>query len=196
LKDCGHDLSRLVSKATEIAERHEFPSCARVFGSDPIYQTIIQNLTDFARPARYYNLDYLSGQRQSGLEPLKRWDSEVCNEIVRRHYRPRRDRIAEIEAMGAMLDRDATVWSMAEDGEAVDTVTDLLLRKDAARVKQKYSMYYLYVVVRELCDLCAELEWQGRFYPYLREFFVVFRNPDRSWILRKKSWNPHAPFHF
>jgi hypothetical protein len=120
----------------------------------------------------------------------------VCDEIVRRHYRPRRDRIAEIEAIGKMMDRDAIVWSMAEDGEAIHTVTDLLFRKDAARVKQKYSMYYLYVLVRELCELCAELECKGRFYPFLREFFVVFRNPSRSWILRKKSWNPHAPFHF
>jgi hypothetical protein len=57
LKACGHDISGLVSRAVEIAARHELPFCADVFESDPIYPTIIENLSDFARQARYHNLD-------------------------------------------------------------------------------------------------------------------------------------------
>jgi hypothetical protein len=59
-----------------------------------------------------------------------------------------------------------------------------------------YSMYYLYVLIRSLCVLLTQLEFKGNFYPFLREFFVVFRNPDTAYVLRKKSWNPYPPHYF
>lgn len=193
----GHNIDVLIKEAKDIARRHGLDSCVAELESDIIYQTITENLTDYAQIARYYNLDYLSGRQQAGTEPLARWDAEVCSIIANRHYHPGPKKLASLRELGAAADDlPFLVWSMTEDATPVETFTDMLLHHDAARVKQKYSMYYLYVLIRALCVLLTQLELKGNFYPFLREFFVVFRNPDRAYILRKRSWNPYPPYYF
>jgi hypothetical protein len=56
--------------------------------------------------------------------------------------------------------------------------------------KQKYSMYYLYVLARILSELLADLEYKGGYFPYLREFFWVFMLDDKRRVLAKKTWSP------
>ena len=62
--------------------------------------------------------------------------------------------------------------------------------------KQKYSMYYLYILIRYLSQLLQFLEEKGEFYPFLREFFMIFMVEKREEIIRKKSWNPFPPYKF
>jgi hypothetical protein len=195
LRSCGHNISELIDRAVEIERRHGVSFCAAVLETSPISQTIVENLSDFAKKARYYNLDYLSGSQQSGLEPLQRWDREVCSEIISRHYKPRQDDVAAVKRMGEAMDAfGSIVWHTTERGERIDTAADLLLQGKMAEVKQRYSMYYLYVLVRELCALFAWLENKGSFYPpFLSEFFRIYTIPDKSAILRRKAWNPYAP---
>ncbi len=191
LKRFRHKLDDLIEKARAINKSQSVNVDDNFFDHDMLYTRIVSCLTDFAIHARYYNLDYLVGRDLSGLEPLSRWDKEVCTEIVKRHYRPSKRRLALKAELGEELDKfGVSVKHMNEQGLGINTATSLLTTGDLNQIKQRYSMYYLYTVARFLSDLCYELESKGNFYPYLHEFFVIFAVHDKKHILRKKTWIP------
>lgn len=184
-----HRLVDLIKKVREINAHQSVNLEDSFFDNDPLYQRLLSFINDFAIRARYYNLDYLTGKKQSGAEPLARWDEEICTEIVRRHYRPNRKRIAlkqEVERIEEIM----SVRAALEDGTMISDVAALLEHSDLIPTKQKYSMYYLYTIARFLSNLCATLERKGHFYPYLEEFFIKFMIPDRRYILGKRTWIP------
>lgn len=83
-----------------------------------------------------------------------------------------------------------------EDGQEINNLMDFYLKGDTVSIKQKYSMFYLYEIIRFLSDLLGELHFQGHLYPILQEFFAIFRNDDKTYVINKKSWNPNPPYHF
>jgi hypothetical protein len=197
LKGFSHNLFDMWCRAVEINEKYGFQSDdASIFETDNLYEKIIRLLSDFAFQTRYYNLDYLTGKQQSNGEPLERWDKEICAMILDRHYKPQKRDIAVIKKLAEMMENYVLIRQVAEDSTAIENLADFMLLGRTVLIKQKYSMYYLYVIVRFLSKLCTELEFHGDFFPFLREFFMIFRNPEKDEILRKKSWNPHAPYRF
>jgi len=194
LKALHHNLDTLIEKAREISKSQSLNLDDSFFDQDLLYRQIVPFLTDFAVQARYYNLDYLTGRKQSSTEPLSRWDKEICAEIINRHYRPNQRKRELKSRLGKELDTFGfTVWHTHEDGSEINSMTSLIMSGDLIPTKQKYSMYYLYTIARFLSNLCAELEYKGNFYPCLREFFTIFRINDKRLILRTKIWNPKSP---
>lgn len=84
----------------------------------------------------------------------------------------------------------------AEDGSEINTFREMAAHGMRSATKQKYSMYYVYIIIRYLSLLLKSLEHKGEFFPFLREFYVIFMIENRSKILRKKSWNPLPPYKF
>jgi len=194
LKDFGHKLERLISTARAINVNQSINEDDSFFDNDLLYQPLIALLTDFAIQARYYNLDYLTGRTQSGLEPLVRWDKEICGEIIRRHYKPDQGEVEFKEKLAEIMEPFTWVQFTREDGSEINSLRELIMYSDSTLTKQKYSTYYLYTIARFLCTLCSKLEWKGHFFPVLSDFFVLFRNPDKDFILEKKSWLPVPPY--
>jgi hypothetical protein len=93
------------------------------FDNDPLFQRLVSLLTDFAVQARYYNLDYLTGRKQAGMEPLVRWDKEICTEIVRRHYQPDQAQIAVKKELAELMEPFSWVQFTREDGSEINTLT-------------------------------------------------------------------------
>ncbi len=181
IKHFGHDLNKLLEKAIEINRKHDFRIRDDFFQSDDLYLKIISILTGYGETTRYLNLDYLARSKASSVEsserwvePLERWNKEIWQAIIDRHYRAHRDE---------------------SSGEINYFRRNGFLSPDQA-IKQKYSVYYIYVIVRFLSNLLEKLEDTGNFFPYLSEYFTIFRITDKSYILRKKSWNPIRPYHF
>ncbi len=54
-------------------------------------------------------------------------------------------------------------------------------------VKQKYSMFYVYCIVRFLSNLLRFLDIN--FYPSVSEYFAIYRIPDDAYVKRLKSWD-------
>lgn len=196
LKDFGHVISKLFDKAIEINEINNFTNDTAFIKSDEIYGKIISIMSDFAVQARYYNLDFITGKIQNTVEPLLRWNQEVNSLIIARHYKQNPKRINEILAVSTLMEDISDVMHTYEDGSDINSVKDLYLLGDLVTTKQKYSVYYLYVIIRYLSNLCLHLEYLGNFYPMLHEYFMIFRHDDDSYVLRKKSWNPNPPYHF
>jgi hypothetical protein len=83
-----------------------------------------------------------------------------------------------------------------ESGRSITSLKQFYTDGDKVTVRQKYSILYIYDITRFLCDTLADIERKCGFYPCLREFFVVFQNADRSYVLDKKTWNPNPPYRF
>ncbi|HEX8465480.1 MAG TPA: hypothetical protein VF627_12760 [Abditibacterium sp.] len=195
LKDIGHKITDLITKAREINTKRGFANDESIL-DDEILKRMIVFLTDFATQSRYYNLDYLSGRVQPHDEPLARWDNEIASLIVQRHHRSTVERQELQNQMADLLKEFAWVQHTAEDGSEINSMAGMLQHSELIPVKQRYSMFYLYQIAHFLSELLSDLEFTGGFNPCLREFFMLYQNDDRAYILRKKSWNPVSPFHF
>lgn len=192
LKALGHRLDNLLTKAREINKNRSLDVDDSFLDQDPLYQRLVSFLTDFAVQARYYNLDYLTGKQQTGIEPLARWNREICAEIVNRHYRPNQRKLEYKRQLINGVEDIFSIGHIREDGSRINDVAALIMHEDTISTKQKYSMYYLYTIARFPSTLCARLEEKGSFYPHLREFFMIFMLDDKSYILGKRIWNPMA----
>ena len=193
LKSFSHKLNDLINKAQEINLRQGLGVDDSCFQADDLYQKIILLLTDFAVQARYHNLDYLTGRVQPNLEPLARWDSEICSEIISRHFRQNKKQTEINKALSKELEDDFKVLFSREDGTEISSLSTFLAHGETVLTKQKYSMYYLYTIANVLCSICSELEYKGNYLPYLREFYPLFMNDNRRYVLNRKTWNPMRP---
>jgi len=195
LRRHSHKLSDLLQRAEQIADCHGLKIDKELL-QDELTERVIRFLTDYATTARYYNLDTITGRPQSGMEPLMRWNKEICTPILARHFRPSKRYKAEMEHVIQSMFPFINVCQTCDDGTPINDVRTGVLESAKIKTKQKYSKYYVYSIVCFVCDIQRELEYKGEFFPYLREFFVLFTNQDRNWILRKKSWNPFPPYRF
>lgn len=196
LKNFSHRLEDLVNVAIEIEKKHGISTGVKFLDEDPIARAILANIGDFAVRTRYYNLDLIGGKKQAGLEPLHRWDQEVGREIVSRHYRPKKGRIELLKQIAGAMEPHSRVMFTVENGAGISDMTSLMMQNELTRVKRKYSMFYAFLLVRGICDVLRELEYKGKFFPCLREFFAVFNQTDKNFILSRKTWNPMPPYHF
>lgn len=196
LRSYRHELVELIQKAEDLANLHKLKttsfSCSEILVAE-----IIKLLSDFAVDSRYYNLDCLTGiKKDKSIEPLASWEQKINSKILNRHFRPNKRTIAQWEYLATKMEDLSYVRHTSEDGSEINTFKAYAAQAMVAETKQKYSMYYVYTIIRFLCEILSELEWKGQFYPFLREYFVVFLNPEKQYVLNKKSWNPLPPYRF
>ena len=189
IKQFGHNIEQLYDNAVKISTAHSFNIDTSFYKNDNIYVKVINLLSDFAKETRYYNLDIITGKTSSKAEPLNEWDSKINTEILNRHYRPSKKRLEEIKLMTELLNGHMLVRHEDETGKDINTQKKFLNESDKSKMKQKYSVYYVYILIRFLSKLLTELEYKGNFYPYLREFFQIFEIEDKSVIIGRKTWD-------
>ncbi|SDN72057.1 hypothetical protein SAMN05720382_10735 [Polaromonas sp. JS666] len=190
LKAFGHGIKDLLTYAESVAATRHL-EVHPTYRADPLYEKIIPWVTDFAQSTRYYNLDTLTGRLHSTDEPLVRWEKEVCSVIVERHHRPSAARLQELEMVKAMLEPFAHVRHTSGSGMQLNDVSSAVDESATSKVKQKFSMYYLYQLSRFACEVLRELEYEGNFFPTLREFFPLFMSDEKAWVLSRKTWDPY-----
>jgi hypothetical protein len=188
LKKYSHKIVDLVETVKEYKNKYSMNKIEDIFVDD-IYNKIIKVISDFAIQARYYNLDYLTGKNQIEKEPLKRWNAEINSIIVKRHYRLNAKRLAYKKIIGQQMDEISSVMFENEDGNSINSMEHFFIEGDTVNIKQKYSVYYLYNIVRFFSRILGDFEYRENFYPYLREYFALFSVRDKQWIIRRKVWD-------
>lgn len=161
----GHKIDELINTVREINRKRCFQIDDSSLDND-IVKMIIPLLADFAKKARYYNLEYLSGNAKIGIEPLKRWEIEIASLILRRHYRSTPECELFIQELAKAIEARAIIWQTSEDGSDINSAADLLNREVLAPTKQAYSMFYLHSIAYFMCQVLSELETSGNFFPY------------------------------
>lgn len=195
LKDYGHNIQDLVEFVRVVCTERNLLMSDDVF-RDEIFQLIVPYLSDYALTARYYNLDTLTDRTHVNLEPFHRWEVEIGALLCNRHHKDSHQKRALIEQISAQYEDSFSVMLHAESGRPITSLKDFCIQGMTVSTKQRYSMYYLYVLVRLCSDVLAHLDDELREYPAISEFFVAFRNRDKSYVLQKRSWNPNPPYYF
>jgi len=188
LKDLGHSLSALLR-----AVRKVNAECALGVDEAPITESlserIVDLLTAFAKQARYFNLNVVTGAPTTpSSEPLAAWARDIGEELVRRHYRPSAKGRAEL-ATAASLNGvpGVVVGHVGDDGTSIQEFGDFALQSAVAETKQKYSVFYIHRIALFGIGVLDRLDHQLNL--YLREHFRWLDVTDRAAILRRKRWD-------
>lgn len=186
LKQQGHNILSLYQKAINIADGLGENQLYQSLTADPIYDAIMNCLTEFAFTARYYNLDKLTGHPNRAQEPISNWDSAINSLIVNRHYKENPKRSTEEQVLLEKAGDLVLVILKNEQGQPITSMGDLLKEDRTTKIKQVYSMFYTYCIVRFLSRLLHKMD--GQLMPLVSEYFNMFRMSDDAYIRRQKQW--------
>lgn len=191
LKKAGHNIKSMYALAISIADEIGKPEIYQPLKSDPLYDLIINFLTDFAHSARYYNLDTLTGTLNKTDEPLRAWNSTINKIIVERHYKHNPRKAEAISKIADAVGEYFIVSFNNEEGKEINNIKDFYLEGLTVDVKRQYSMFYIFCIVRFLSNLIWYLDKD--YYPFVSEYFTYFRQTDDAYIRKRKTWNLYEP---
>jgi len=188
LRSIGHDVRSLVTRAEQIRATFKKRNALGACPKDQITQSIIEHLSEFAKGARYYNLDFITQsnaiQKFQG-DPIAIWRITVGQTILEQHYKP--SRRAKDEAMandlGSTLDTISFTRHTSEDGTPINSQVDVIRYAAEMKVIQKWSPFYVLRLVRFfallIIDLHRECYTRGiHVVPYMGDHFGKFNNGD------------------
>jgi len=192
----NHKLGKLLNICEGISGRINSDRNYSDRPSTDIHKGIIQVLNDFAMSTRYYNLDYLAGRKIGRIDPVAAWWTKVGEPICKLHYNTKSKQRDEAEAamMGSILNQFAMVVHTAETGEPIKDVSELMKRRGANVVVQKYGRLYVLQIVRWLASIARELSMIGGYKKQIAALFcfheplVMFNNDDK-FLRDRKTWD-------
>lgn len=190
LKKVGHNIKDLLRLARTInVAKNLGASPSKV--DDSLCEKIIDLLSAFARHARYYNLDALTGStKPKDEEPLAAWDRIVGIEVVSRHHRTTRKMEGSLAFAKAVTDIPGIVVShVLEDGTHATDLETLTKASVLAGTKQKYSTYYTLCIIEFAVEVLEALDRRQSPPIYLFEHFRRFNTLSRKAVLRRKKWS-------
>lgn len=185
LKNIGHNLLKLNAYVLALSVKHNVDEKTLTgVSADPIYSNILKILSDFAQSTRYYNLDVLTSKNYRGTNPIKEWEEIVNKEIIRRHFNIRSQKVQDFvsyDLTKADNDEERMKWA------TVNNLSKLYYEGQFIEVKAKYSMYYVYNLIKSICDVANAPSLY--LLPILSDHFRIFLNTDKNYILSRRTWD-------
>ncbi|MFG2282781.1 hypothetical protein ACGFNQ_29380 [Streptomyces asoensis] len=192
MRALSHNLVSLFDAVEEVRQRRYSGDGRFDRPGDPIHESIVRILADFANGGRYFHLDYLGGGQAPGGDAAARWWELVVGETSRRHYgagKRKRDfeRAKLLESLfdGAALVRDSLV-----NGVEIDTVEKAAAVNLQNEAVIPWCRMYTLQIVRWLARLLIELGYDGNGgedVPYFADFFSPL-NQDDGTLRSRKTW--------
>ena len=195
-KKYGHNLIKLLDKVDEIAKEHKL-ELEYERPQDSISIAITSCLDSFANGGRYGNLDFLSSSNMDNkLEPINKWWREVAELILKEHYYGKKNQ-NKVQNKAALISacwgESVCVYHTNETFGAMDDVITSSERTGQAEIVQKYGRFHTLTIVRWMANVFHRFSmdkgYDRRFTTLFGhyEFFITFRQPDRS-LKEKKRW--------
>lgn len=155
---------------------------------DNIADAIIRFLSEFAKTTRYYNLDSITGTLPKEKDPLVMWN-KIAEEIIKRHYKDKKFSLTE-NKMIELVQENASFLYHDLNGNLIDNARDFFYVGRTAETVQKYSVYYLYGILKDLLNVVHKEEDEYYSMPLVSEFFPFFYDGalTKREILLKKNW--------
>jgi hypothetical protein len=194
LKSKGHKLTDLFIEVRKLVGKYSCDNYFTLLDKDPIFEKIIQNLSDFATDNRYFHLNKLSGHNKTE-DPVIRWDKEINSIIIKRHFNPNLKKNIALQEIAKIMSEFTVVSHHDENDNEINDYKQLTDASIQIETKQKYGMYYAFCIIKALCHLQESQNHVSRTDIHLEEFFMVFR-ADYNYAKRTKTWNPHPPYRF
>jgi hypothetical protein len=183
-KKFSHDLEKLHAEARTIRERlitdhHTF----RWAQPDPeLTVRVIRVLAEFARTARYYNLDYLLNAKKLSRDPIQAWNDEVALYLMSDYpARLRRKDEEWAEEAQTLMASHALVRQETEGGLPLQSVSRSILHGRRGEWIQRKATFHCAAVTRELVEILLTVSDDVRGYldtPHFIEYFALYWNDD------------------
>ena len=193
LKSKGHNIHKLFSETRKLTSKYSGGHYFELVDQEPICDTILKNLSDFAVGNRYSHLNHLSGNNSTD-DPLRRWENEVNQTVVKRHYRlTRKDE--KMQELAVVLNSSSIIRHNTESDRDINDYSSFMTESLQIKTKQRYSMYYTFFIIKAICELQLNQNYASRTDIDIHEFFKTFR-VEYEYARKRKSWNPYSPYKF
>lgn len=192
----GHDLDVLYQSAERVASAR-YSSIAGRFVLSPLGSRILSFLSDFAKGARYANLDSLASGTVNS-EPLIEW-SKILRDVLNSDVsNVKLQRIMSESASLSSLISGITMV-VAHDLENKPLSVERALSEPRFQAEaNRYVVWHIVLLIAPLKELVIEVAYEASkinlrqttaimHIPEMSEFFS-FLPIDRAYILRKKRW--------
>jgi len=191
LKGFGHNLLRLYSEAASVSERRDCEALLDL-EEQPLTQEIIQFLDDFARSARYFNLDSMAAGSMS-LDPLEQWHA-IMRRLLAADATEKQVRrvLAQAGPIASAIEDSVSVIMTGLDKQPLTAAT-ALAEPGLNELASRYAVFRLLTVLEPLKHLLSGLSMAARplsstpVVPEMHEF-LQWVWLERSVVLKKKRW--------
>lgn len=189
----GHKLLLLYEKSQGVVQKRSIKFQFANNLSNPIHQSMVLVLHDFAEGDRYSNIDVLVGE--TSTDPVARWFIEIDTPLYEQKVSSKRKRQIEENARlcGAMMNDWSQVRHTSETGDLITQFEDGSKRTGVWKAVVPHRQLYVLQMIRYWTELIWELEHiarkvPGENIPYFGEIFAPFYNDD-SYLKSRKTWD-------
>jgi len=192
--DIGHKLILLYEKSTFVVQRRSVSFEYLPNLSDPIHQSILKVLSDFAEGDRYSNINLLVGSNCQ-RDPIGSWFKEVDQVIFSSKIsKKKKDTIKQKAALiASMMEPNSIILHTSEDDLEITDIEEASFRTGMQEAVAPYRQLYILQIIRYWVELLAFLELPAMGIgkseiPHFFELFGAYYNSD-SVFKRRKTWH-------
>lgn len=189
-----HDIIKLYKLILEFKNKHNIEYDFLQDLDKPIYQSILNVLSRFAKGDRYANIDLLINNR-SYDDPISVWYKDVDLVIFREKISDKKKEKIKMDAslVHYLTSNFVMIRHTSEDGKEINTAFEGSLRTGINDAVAPYRQLYVFHIIRffvESLNMVESVFNNQQFFeiPYFREIFRVFYNDD-SYMKGRKTIN-------
>lgn len=192
--EIGHDIIKLYELILEFKNKHDIKYDFLQDLDKPIYQSILNVLSRFAKGDRYANIDLLINNR-SYDDPISVWYKDVDLVIFQEKISDKKKEKIKMDAslVHYLTSNFVMIRHTGEDGKEINTAFEGSLRTGINDAVAPYRQLYVFHIIRffvESLNMVETVFNNQQFFeiPYFREIFRVFYNDD-SYMKGRKTIN-------
>ena len=187
LRNVGHDIDALSKEIVRIATDRNMEKPELFILHENVSESIIACLSEFARGARYYNLDTLVGSRKTApKDPIVRWREDVGQPVLDKHYPQwRREKDTTLaQSLGGVLDTVSFTMGVSQSNSPIDSQVQAIAISKGANYLKKWVPFYILRIVRVFARVVIELSYETYKrhdlspVPHMIDHFGRFLNDD------------------
>lgn|SRR5574343_27142 len=195
IRSFGHDLMKIYQKSFSVVSKHNLKLSYTQDLSDPIHQSIINILSNFAKGDRYSNINLLT-EDGNPSDPIKNWFEKVDCALYEKRVSPKKKISIQFNAnlFGECMKDLGMVYHLSETGEVIDDLTKSSFRTGMTEAITKYRILYVAQIVRYWVEILRGLQYKAFQFsreqqiPWMNESFTIFNNND-AYLLTRKSFD-------
>jgi hypothetical protein len=162
--------------------------------NDPIHQSMLRILAEFAQGDRYSNIDLVVGSKRSS-DPISAWFNDVDVPLFESCVsKKKKERILNnATVIGIMIGSHTKVIHTSETGSEINEVEEASYRTGMQTAVAPYRQLYMLQIIRYWVELLSSLQYTAmqtgsEDIPFFSEVFAPFYNED-SYFRTRKTWD-------
>lgn len=195
IRSFGHDLMQLYQKSLTIISKNQLTLRYSKDLSDPIHQSILSILSNFAKGDRYSNINLLTDDGNP-TDPIKNWYYHVDCELFEKRVSTKKKMSIQFNAklFGESMKDLGVVYHLSETGDVINDLENSSFKTGMTNSITKYRILYVAQIVRYWVEILRGLQYNAfqisekQEIPWMSESFTIFNNDD-AYLLTRKSFD-------